>query len=589
MSTAATSSAVGQEPFVGHPSYNVPLYQPYVAGRLSAGNQRTLGDGRLFLPVSQTNTSLLFADFRAQMDDSENYEGNWGFGGRFMREDGWILGGYGYYDSRWTDHGNQFNQMTLGIEALSNMYEVRVNGYLPDTNIHPVSGSGGGPARASVVGNQLFVIVPGDQYEVAYYGVDFEAGALLMSWGENQDIEWRGFAGAYHFNSDEAMEEITGPRLRTELRLFDLKKLGEGSRVVFGAEYQWDQVREGQYFLSANVRIPFGPGSRKLNPLQRRMVDRVVRDVDIVSNVAGSQSTMEKAVYTDNGSEVGDVLTVTGSNAEEMINAASANQLIIVDGKSGDNSQLISPAEGVHLLGGGGKMTVKGKETGTLVEYTAPGNPGTVEANFRIQNDNVTIEGLTINGNVEIQGSQHITIDNSEARQLSVYGIDSSSVLLSSSRINASFFSPGVRLNSGELTIRDSTIESELGTALLVNATHSGNLVVSNSQVKGATGLSINTTSLPAANFTLTNSTFTGTNAAILFDESKSGGDNTVTMQGNKLFAPEPVRFGDGTYRLTQSDLGTFASENGIDPSDVYFGSGTTYFNSSPAKLPSWP
>ncbi|PQO40842.1 inverse autotransporter beta domain-containing protein [Blastopirellula marina] len=585
---ANPSHANAQVPMTVY-SNSEPLYRPYVAGRLAAGNQRTLGDGRLFLPLAQTSNSLLFADIRAQLDDSQNYEGNWGLGGRFLREDGWIYGGYGYYDSRWTTHGNQFNQMTLGIEAMSVMYEVRMNGYLPDTNVHYFEGSGGtGPATATLVGNQLFVVTPGNQFEVAYYGADVEAGALLMSWGENQDIEWRGFAGAYHFDSDEA-EAITGPRLRTELRLFDLKSLGEGSRVTLGAEYQWDEVRDDQYFLSANVRIPFGPGSRKLNPLQRRMVDRVVRDVDIVSNVGGSQTKMEEAVYADTGDQIGEVTTVTGSDAEEMINAASADQLIIVQGKAGDYSHLVTPAAGVHLLGGGGAMTVKGKQSGTVAQYTAPGDAPELNANIKITNDNVTIEHLTQNGTIDIEDAQHVTIDNTTAGRVYIDGKDNS-VLISSSHITATGFDNGVRMNAGELTIRDSVIESpgSNGINLFANSNSEQlTLNLQNSRIVAKQGFFINADSVSSSNLTIVDNYIEGKNWGVLF--GGSSGDHHVTMHGNTLIGPDPVYTGSATVRIEQASLDAFASDNGVKASDFNLGKGMFFFDNPPAALPLWP
>jgi len=50
------------------------------------------------------------------------------------------------------------------------------------------------------------------------------------SWMSSLDAELRAFVGGYYFNnSAEVFEEISGPRARTELRLYDLAMLGEGS------------------------------------------------------------------------------------------------------------------------------------------------------------------------------------------------------------------------------------------------------------------------------------------------------------------------------------------------------------------------
>ena len=71
------------------------------------------------MPLWQTSDSLIFADIRAQMDDDEGYEGNWGLGYRTIKDNCWILGAYGFFDRRRTENQNYINQGTFGVEALS--------------------------------------------------------------------------------------------------------------------------------------------------------------------------------------------------------------------------------------------------------------------------------------------------------------------------------------------------------------------------------------------------------------------------------------------------------------------------------------
>jgi len=75
---------------------------------------------------------------------------------------------------------------------------------------------------------------------------------------------------------------LAGGRARLELQLFDLHWLGEGSRAMIGAQYQYDDVRGDLSGALLSVQIPLGGSGRRPNRLQRRMLDPVVRDVNIV-------------------------------------------------------------------------------------------------------------------------------------------------------------------------------------------------------------------------------------------------------------------------------------------------------------------
>ena len=86
------------------------------------------------IPLWQDGCSLLFADVRGQIDDNESMEGNWGLGLRTIRDNGWIFGGYTFYDLRHTENSNYFDQLTFGLEALSVEWDARVNGYIPETD-----------------------------------------------------------------------------------------------------------------------------------------------------------------------------------------------------------------------------------------------------------------------------------------------------------------------------------------------------------------------------------------------------------------------------------------------------------------------
>ena len=106
-------------------------WTPHIDLEGKPGTKRSLAETDLFLPLWQDDDTLLFGSFRLRMDDSDSREGNFGAGLRQMFDNGWNLGGYGYFDHRKSPYGNSFNQATLGIEALSLDWDLRANAYLP--------------------------------------------------------------------------------------------------------------------------------------------------------------------------------------------------------------------------------------------------------------------------------------------------------------------------------------------------------------------------------------------------------------------------------------------------------------------------
>jgi hypothetical protein len=82
------------------------------------------------------------------------------------------------------------------------------------------------------------------------------------------------------------LEAITGPRLRAELRIYDLPSLGPQSRLVATGQYQWDELRGSQGLLSIGLRVAFGDQtSPKLSRIRRRMLDTIPRQRGVVPRV----------------------------------------------------------------------------------------------------------------------------------------------------------------------------------------------------------------------------------------------------------------------------------------------------------------
>lgn len=385
-------------------------WNPYLEVEGRAGDGRERGQGRVFLPLYQDSSSLLFGDIRLMYNDRDAIEGNIGLGYRQILSNRRILGAYGFFDVKDSELDNRFYQGSFGMELLDINWGLRANGYIPNTSPKLAPG-----ANAFLQGNQIFV--QGNQ-ERAYYGADVEAEHILF-----RSNRGRGFVGAgdfevwaaggyfYFDNSADYFHEIEGPRARVEARLYDLPMLGNDSRLVASYQYEYDDVRGSvnQGFL--NVRIPFGKGAclgckrPKMNLLDRRMVTPIVRDIDIVSNVAQG-GFIDEAKNLQTGTVLNDVVVLT--SADDLlaeIEGGPDNRVFILDGSDGPEllTETLDLNDGQILIGGGGEMTVVGCTLGLEAVFNTPGEQFTIDqTNGGVaaigMADNSGVYGLTIQG-----------------------------------------------------------------------------------------------------------------------------------------------------------------------------------------------
>ncbi|PHR86881.1 MAG: hypothetical protein COA78_37555, partial [Blastopirellula sp.] len=78
------------------------IWSPYVDMNAYGSNDRWLGQANLFLPLEQSEDSMLFLDFRGLWTDDRSTEGNWGIGYRKILASERIVGVYGFFDHRST-------------------------------------------------------------------------------------------------------------------------------------------------------------------------------------------------------------------------------------------------------------------------------------------------------------------------------------------------------------------------------------------------------------------------------------------------------------------------------------------------------
>ncbi len=377
------------------------LYRAYFDFTAAGGGQRETGQGLLFVPLAQDNESIFFADLRGNIFDDSSAEGNFGLAYRRMIDDEWIAGGYLFYDVRRSQYRNTFQQGSFGFELLSIAWDFRVNGYVPTQKMKRVDSL----TTAYLSGSNI--VVQGGE-ERAYWGTDFEAGRLLKTFDEwDIDAELRGYVGGYFFdNSAAGFKEMTGPRARVEFRMFDLPFLGNGSRVVLGGQYQYDEVRgsQGTGMLTVRVPLPGNRDSKRLNRFQRRMVAPIVRDIDIVLNQA--RGPAEQAKLQLNGQVLRDITIIDADtiSAESVFSSAGSDSVVLFDGSAGtiDTSTGFVFNDGQLALAGGKNISVVGCNTGVVTNFNYGSRPtinGTVNTiDVFTMADNATIIGMNITG-----------------------------------------------------------------------------------------------------------------------------------------------------------------------------------------------
>jgi len=436
------------------------------------GNKRDIGEVDVFLPLAQDGTRLLFADIRGTLDDQQQREGNFGLGYREMLGNGWNLGGYGFYDRRQSTSGHFFSQATVGLEALGPDFDARVNAYLPlGTREYEVADG----TRIEMTGSSIRM---SNSHERAYHGGDAEAGWRVPVFSTDADQELRIYGGGYWFDAPDSAS-VAGPRLRLELRLYDLTEALPGSRLTLSGEIQHDEPRGTQEFLGFKLRFPLQAEApaRRLTPQERRMTDPVVRDVDIVT-----QQTQVSEAVKMNGTMVDSVQQLSGSNLQSQLNSAASGALLLLSGESTVTAPVTINA-GQTLRGGGGTITLIGASSGKTINYTIPGSAGVIKgaiANDAVVKmaDNSSLSGITVQNTSSATNSWAISANSSTGANLR------NVTILSAAN--------GLKIDSAtNFGIYNSSITAAQGRAITISAS-SGLNVSNNSLVQnGTSGIGI--------------------------------------------------------------------------------------------------
>ncbi|WP_198027143.1 inverse autotransporter beta domain-containing protein [Candidatus Paracaedibacter symbiosus] len=260
-------------------------WQPTINLGGKYGNQRHIGQLALLSPLWQNDTELLYVDFRFMADSKPSREGNFGIGKRWITgNQKFILGVYGFYDRRRTEFSNFVNQITFGLEALSETWDYRVNFYYTQNTSKEIEKSKEevkGKPWTKYQGHNEYIYTPISlktlkTKEVPLKGLDLEIGNAIP--GLNF---LRVYGAYYHFQGHSGAKSINGVRARANMQLHD-----NFSLIVEGSH---DNVRKRNAFIGFQLRVPLGESNnkvRKLTALEKRMTDLPELGIDTITNVA---------------------------------------------------------------------------------------------------------------------------------------------------------------------------------------------------------------------------------------------------------------------------------------------------------------
>jgi trimeric autotransporter adhesin len=281
---------------------------------------RGLGQVETFVPFSQDpGKSITFGEAKLNLDG--HIGGNLRLGyRRYLPSSNRILGGYLGYDNRSTGLAN-FSQLGLGFETLGDVWDLRVNGYLPvgssrqqtSRSATPwvTTGSGLVSQGLQFQGNVLQELWQQNDrsdrqittvHEASLGGVEIEGGARLLRLANGGDV--RAYGGIYSLSGDHSDSTI-GYKFRIAAKPVGGLTMGLGvqhdaifgTNMLFNIGFGWpNALPKGKANPKADVLARMGDG------VERR--DRIAVDRQIEQR-AETETVISQQLITLNNPETG--------------------------------------------------------------------------------------------------------------------------------------------------------------------------------------------------------------------------------------------------------------------------------------------
>jgi len=460
------------------------------------------GFGRFegFVPLFQNpGKDVLFLEGRLLLDNGAHLGGNILLGYRaFNPELNRSFGGYVGYDNRDTGDST-FNQIGLGLESLGEIWDFRLNGYLPVGDTRQVVASSTFDSGLQLVGTPFFqgnsLLLTGERIfqsttiqEAAMSGLDFEVGAKLAELGDGGEV--RGYGGVYYYDASGSPSTVGG-KLRVEVRPTDYLNLGLGvqhddlfgTNILFTVGGTFPGTRPSGYRKQPDE--PASVWARMGESISRTasiVVDQQVESESFTQQsnvVATNPNTGEPWVFVqvaEGGSGTGTFESPFGTVQEGIgIAQSDGNSIVYVrSGTASDGGTITIPAQ-VQLLSAGVLQQINTQEFGLV---TLPFSGSGQLTNFT---GSITMEDQSV-----LSGF-NLTTNNG----------------------------PGITVRDlNFVTIRDSNIVSSGEAALLLENT-TGTIALSNTTLTGdgapaLVGTNINNITFTGGSLTSTNSVTNG-------------------------------------------------------------------------------
>ncbi len=208
-------------------------------------------DGIVGLWSPETRDAFLFLNGRFHWEDNEQRIGSIGLGFRkLLPGHEVILGANAYYDHVHSEHGNDIDQLGLGLEMLTHWVDARFNYYLPEDDRFEVGHSSERHTRTSAAPGGLRIATTTDNFvrlETGLEGFNAELGFLVP--GLDRFAEVRAYVGFYHYDNPFG-SDFDGVKARLEARVL--------RGVTVGVEW-WDdkQLMGGHWTAEVGVSVPF--------------------------------------------------------------------------------------------------------------------------------------------------------------------------------------------------------------------------------------------------------------------------------------------------------------------------------------------
>ena len=413
-----------------------PLYGPRL--NISANYQnksQSFGYFDAFLPFSTNNQNIWFADVRFLNRNQGKSRGNLGLGHRhLLNTHPWVAGAYGFFDRQVSQDNNYFSALTLGGELKAVDWSIGANVYVPVGKTVKSDPYAYNQALMPTSTANIYNIYYNQGKEAALTGVDIEASHVIAPIPGLTT-----YVGAYGYPSAHGVNKRVGPMLRGEYNLSDSGLLGEhplmDSTVIEGFMCH-DGFAGTNYYVGLKFSLNLdGTPRSKMNPLQRRMVDPVWKDLDVLSatdakktpildvkangtpvTVAVATNLADLNQYLSQGIDVVGVNGTINTTPNTFTNAAPLTVAPQSPVLSLSNNQTLTGGRYEYLPGrkitiaSNGALTSSTNDQALLgiaknntiedLSFTMTGSTsGYRKANVALSNSGASVGGLTINHN----------------------------------------------------------------------------------------------------------------------------------------------------------------------------------------------